>query len=288
MTATAARRWCPDELQLGEGPRWVDGRVVCVDILGGRLLAVPDEPGPLRTLASTGDRPLGAVAPVRGVPGRWIAAVGTGASLLDEHAGLRELARLESDSVRMNDAACDPTGRFWATSMAWERTPGAGSLHRVDHDGSARRVLRGLTVPNGPVFSRDARTMYVADSGRQRVDVYPVDLDIGEIGPARTFLVAGHGSPDGMTVDVDDHVWIALNGAGEVHRYTPGGRLVDVVTVPVEQVSAPCLGGPDGRRLHLTTSWEGMAADDHPDGAGSIYVADVEVPGAPAEAFGAT
>ena len=280
-------RWCPDELTLGEGPRWVDGRLVLVDIVRGLLLEAPDEPGPLRVVASVGDLPLSAVAPVAGDPDRWIVAVGRGIAFLEPHGGLHWVERPEPAGNRMNDGCCDPTGRFWAGSMGWEQQPGAGSLYRVDHDGSVRRVLDGITIANGPAFSPDGATLYLADSGRHRLDAYPVDLATGDLGAPRELLVTDHGVPDGLTVDADGFVWAALNGAGRAVCLDPSDASVrHSVDVPVEQVSAPCLGGPDGRRLYLTTAWESGDEQDRPPGAGAVYAVDVAVPGPPAQAFG--
>jgi sugar lactone lactonase YvrE len=131
--------------ELGEGIRLVDAGPVMVDILAGRLLTV--EP---RAELLALDVPLGAVAPRAG---GWIAAAGTGIALLEPGAPPSWLARPEQDAptrMRMNDGVADPHGRFWAGSMAYDATPGAGSLYRVDPDRSVHRALPGLTIPNGP------------------------------------------------------------------------------------------------------------------------------------------
>jgi sugar lactone lactonase YvrE len=143
--------------ELGEGIRLVgdgpgDG-LVMVDILAGRRMAV--EP---RTELLVLDVPLSAVAPWAG---GWIAAAGTGIALLAPGSTPTRLARPEQNApipMRMNDGVADPHGRFWAGSMAYDGTPRAGSLYRVDPDGSVHRALPGLAIPNGPAFDTDRYT----------------------------------------------------------------------------------------------------------------------------------
>jgi sugar lactone lactonase YvrE len=278
--------WCPADLELGEGPRWVDDRLVLVDILSGRLLeADGTRPGPIRTLFEL-DAPLGAVAPVVDDADRWIAAVGTGIALLSSSGELEWLARPADGGIprRMNDAACDPAGRFWAGCMAWDSTPGAGALFRADHDGSVTQVLDGLTIPNGPAFTGDGSLMYLADSARGIVLRFPVDPQSGDLGDPTSFVVLEAGSPDGMTVDTAGNLWIAVWGLGEVHQYAPDGTLLTSVRVPAPQPTAPCLGGADGRRMFVTTAGYGLPTEKR-GLSGSVFSFEVSVPGTPASAY---
>ncbi len=284
MSQVAVSRW-RDRLDLGEGGRWVDGRLVLVDILSGRLLtgAAGDT---LRRLARL-PVPLGAVAPVHGAPGRWIAAAGTGFCLIEPDGRHEWLSRPEDGSpvsTRMNDGVADPAGRFWAGSMAYDEVSGAGSLYRVDPDGTTTRVLTGIAIANGPAFTPDGAVMYLADSARGVVRRYAVDPATGELGAAEPFLAFkdGEGGPDGMTVDRDGGLWVALWGAGAVHRYRTDAVLDRVVRLPAVQPTSVCLGGPDGRLLHITS-----AALGEPGGAadGALFTVPVEVPGPPAAYF---
>ncbi|MFF4501641.1 SMP-30/gluconolactonase/LRE family protein [Streptomyces sp. NPDC001401] len=283
-----AVHWCAAQLEVGEGPRWIDGRLVLVDIPSGTLYeADGDEPGPLRQLHRL-EVPLGAVAPVAGAPGQWIVAAGRGIALLDRSGELDWLARPAKGGQaarRMNDGVCDPFGRFWAGCTAWDTTPGAGALFRVDTDGTVSQVLDGITTPNGPAFSPDGTLLYLADSDRSVVDRFPVDPVTGELGERLAFLTFAAGGPDGMTVDVEGNLWVALWGCGEVRQFTPDGALKTVVTVPAPQVTAPCLGGPEGRKLFITTARYGLGADAG-GGCGDVFAADVCTPGLPAASFG--
>ncbi|MFF9035535.1 SMP-30/gluconolactonase/LRE family protein [Streptomyces sp. NPDC014892] len=260
--------------ELAEGGRWFDGRYVYVDILSGRLFELRDDrddPGPTR-LARL-DVPLGAVAPVAGRPDSWIAAAGTGIALLTPDGTLEWLDRPEDRTPapsRMNDGVADPAGRFWAGSMAYDGTPGAGSLYRADLDGTVVRVLDGLTIANGPAFTADGTTMYLADTAvgtvlRCRVD--PVSG--GLVGGPETFarLRDGEGSPDGMTVDAEGCLWVAPWGAGAIRRYHPDGRLLDTLTVPAPHPTSVCLLPGDTDRLFVPTARYGVTNPTAASGA---------------------
>ncbi|MGW6521949.1 SMP-30/gluconolactonase/LRE family protein [Streptomyces sp. NPDC054962] len=250
--------------ELAEGGRCVDGRYVYVDILSGRLFELRDdtEPSAPRELARL-DVPLGAVAPVADQPGAWIAAAGTGIALLTPGGALEWLDRPEDRTPapsRMNDGVADPAGRFWAGSMAYAGTRGAGSLYRTDPDGTVVRVLDGLTIANGPAFTPDGTTMYLADTAdgtilRCRVD--PVSGDLSGVPETFAQLHDEEGSPDGMTVDEEGCLWVALWGAGAVRRYHPDGRLLHTLTVPAPHPTSVCLH-PDDHRLYVTTARYGV------------------------------
>ncbi|MEV0035964.1 SMP-30/gluconolactonase/LRE family protein [Streptomyces sp. NPDC050804] len=309
---TRAEVLWPDRLELGEGIRWVDGRIVLVDILSGRLLAAPPGDRAGQGLAELTRLPvaLGAVAPVEGRPGSWIAAAGPGICLLDTaggpgpgaddgtgagaddgagtgaDAGIRWLARPEDGApvrMRMNDATADPHGRFWAGSMAYDDIEGAGSLYRVDRDGTVTRVLSGITVPNGPAFSGDGETLFLADSARGLIRRYPVDPVTGELGEPSVFTTLDTGGPDGMAVDAEGGLWTAVWGEGVVHRYRPDGALDQVVRVPAAQPAGVCLGGEDGRTLFVTSARTGLSRPVPFDGA--VFAVRVEVPGLPTASY---
>ncbi|MFJ4466819.1 SMP-30/gluconolactonase/LRE family protein [Streptomyces sp. NPDC089424] len=273
----------PDRLELGEGIRWTDRGLVLVDILAGRLLTASGGGGEHLQEVTRLPVPLGAVAPVADTAGVWIAAAGTGICLLDASGTTRWLARPEAGAappLRMNDGAADPSGRFWAGSMDYAAAPGRGSLHRVDHDGTVTRVLDGITVPNGPAFTADGTTMYLADSARGVVRRYPVDPVTGDLGTPETFVTVDDGSPDGMAVDVEGAVWIAVWGTGTVRRYRADGRLDTTLALPARQPAGVCLREDV---LHVTTAHVGLAAPGPYDGA--VFAVRVDVPGRPADAY---
>ncbi|MFD7438780.1 SMP-30/gluconolactonase/LRE family protein [Streptomyces sp. NPDC059861] len=281
MTDVEALR--PDRLELGEGIRWTDRGVVLVDILAGRLLTATGSPAdPLRQLARL-PVPLGAVAPVAGTADTWIAAAGTGMCLLASDGSTHWLAQPEADAarpMRMNDGTADPLGRFWAGSMAYDADEGRGSLYRVDDDGTVTRVLDGITVPNGPAFTADGEVMYLADSARGVIRRHAVDPATGGLGTPEVFVTVDEGSPDGMVVDAEGAVWVAVWGTGTVRRYRADGRLDRVLRLPARQPAGVCLVKDV---LHITTAHVGLAAPGPHDGA--VFTARVDVPGRPADAY---
>ena len=285
---SAPLAWAPDRLELGEGSRWVDGRLYLVDIMAGRLLAAEPQPGsPLLEVLRL-DVPLGAVAPVAGQPGTWLAAAGTGIALLrpthdrdDREPAVTWLASLEEDdaALRVNDAVADAGGRFWVGTMAYATTPGAGSLYRMDGDTSVRRMVGDLTIPNGPAFDRSGTTMYLADSARGIIDRFDVDAVTGELSGRERFVELGDASPDGMTVDADGHLWVAVWGTSTARRYRPDGGEDHRVSLPALQPSSVCLG--DGH-LFVTTATVGLASPGPRDGL--VFSVGVGTGGFPAHA----
>ncbi|MYW70406.1 SMP-30/gluconolactonase/LRE family protein [Streptomyces sp. SID8379] len=279
LDADAVRAVASDRLELGEGLRLLDdGTVVLVDILAGHLLrlapqAQPDHPLELITRLR---EPLGAVAPL-GPPdaGQWLAAVGTGFARLTTDAGsgaggaltwLAHPAAGTGPRRRMNDAVCDPSGRMWGGSMAYDNTEGAGCLFRVDLDGTVTEVVTGLTVPNGPAFTADGTTMYLADSARGEIDVFDVDPHTGNPFGRRPFarLSPDEGSPDGMVIDALGRLWCALWGGFEVRCFAPDATVLASVPVPAAQPTSVCL---TGQRLLVTSATVGLAHPGPLDGA---------------------
>jgi sugar lactone lactonase YvrE len=162
-----------------------------VDILSGRLFEISASGPATPQLLANLTVPLGAVAPVAGQPGVWIVAAGTGIALPHSNGQLEWLDRPEdggSVATRTKDAVCGPAGRFWTGSMAYDETPGAGSLYRTDQDGSVHRVLDGITIANGPAFSADGTTMYYADTPTGKVFRCAVDSVSGTLAESEFFL----------------------------------------------------------------------------------------------------
>ena len=129
------------------------------------------------------------------------------------------------DGVRMNEGGCDPDGRFWCGSMAYDQRPGGAALYRLDPDGSVQRVLDGVTISNGLDWSPDGSLAYYADTATHRIDVFDYDRDAGLTG-RRPFVRAARRRPPRRA---DRRRRAAASGwrstaAGAVHRYAPGRR----------------------------------------------------------------
>jgi len=165
MNAPIVAPWSAEPGVLSEGPRWHEerGELLWVDILGKQLdrgtVAGDGSLGRVVTIAI--DRHVGAVAPALG--GGYVLAAGPGFVFVDERGTVRELAQPEAGrtDMRMNDGACDPQGRFWAGTVAYDDSPGQATLYRPELDGGWSTVLRGLTTSNGIDWSPDGQTMYL-------------------------------------------------------------------------------------------------------------------------------
>jgi sugar lactone lactonase YvrE len=220
------------------------------------------------------------------------AAVRDGIGLVDEATGALELvAPIERDlpGNRMNDAKCDPAGRLWAGTMAFAFTAGAGSLYRVLPDHSFTRVVDDVTISNGLGWSPGGDRMYYTDTAAGIVDVFDFELATGEVANRRRFVQfePGDGMPDGMAVDAEGHIWVALFGGGCVRRYTPGGLLVDRIELPVSQPTSVAFGGDDLDDLYITTATYQLTAEQLAEQplAGATFVCRPGVAGVPVESF---
>lgn len=266
----------------GEGPVWSDrwGGLRWVDMLAGDVLCLADD-GTVRR-RHVGDV-AAALRPRRG--GGAVIAVERGFVLEDDDGALAPLEPVWSDpGIRMNEGGCDPDGRFWCGSMAYDQRPGAASLCRLDPDGSVTTALDGVTISNGLDWSPDGALAYYDDTATHRVDVFDYDPAAG-LTHRRPFVqLPDDGNPDGLTVDAEGCVWVALFGSGVVHRYTPAGVLDGVVEIPAAQVTACAFGGPRRDQLFVTTSREGLVAGEDPS-AGALFRADVGVQGRPVREF---
>jgi sugar lactone lactonase YvrE len=267
----------------GEGPVWSEqwGGLSWVDMLAGDVLSLAGD-------GEIGRRHVGTVAavvrPRQG--GGAVIGVERGFALEDADGTLTHLDEVWSDdSVRMNEGGCDPDGRFYCGSMAYDQRPGAASLYRLDPDLSVRVVLQDVTVSNGLEWSPDGSRAYYNDTATYRADVFDYDGESGLNG-RRSFvdLSAEAKRPDGLTVDEQGGVWVALSNGGAVRRYTPDGALDEVVEVPAKKVTACTFGGPDLDQLFITTSREGLDPGDDPL-AGSLFRAAVGVSGLPVREF---
>lgn len=264
----------------GEGPVWMWGGLRWVDMLAGDMLALDARTAAVERTHL--DAVAAVVRPRRS--GGLVAAVENGFLLFDAEGEVERRIPVLDAGIRMNEGACDPDGRFYAGSMAWDAAPGQGGLYRLDPDGSVHVVLTGVTISNGLAWSPDGATAYYVDTPTGQVDAFDHHPTAGLTG--RRCVVAidpAHGAPDGLTVDAEGYLWVALWGGGAVHRYAPDGRLDARLTVPVRQVTACTFGGPDLDDLYITTSRFGL--DEPEPAAGAVFRESVDVRGLPVSAF---
>ncbi|MGW4867062.1 SMP-30/gluconolactonase/LRE family protein [Streptomyces chartreusis] len=244
------------EAELGEGPTWDarSGRLLWIDILGARIHTYDPVSG--RRTVRTTPQHVGAVKPRAG--GGLVLNLRDGVGLLDADDSFRWLHHEPVPGRRANDAAVAPDGSLWAGTMRYDEAPGGGSLSRFTGDGSVDLVLDDVAVSNGTGWSPDGSLMYYIDSPTRRIDVF--DHADGRVGDRRPFVEIedGAGFPDGLTVDADGCVWVALWDGSAVRRYTPAGELDRVIELPVPRVTACAFAGPDLTDLYITTARVGL------------------------------
>lgn len=275
---------------LAEGPVWDDRTetLLWVDILDGAVHRLDPVTG--RDEVALVGTPVGAAALTES--GRLVLAVEAGFAEPGPEGTADLFAPVEADRAdhRMNDGKCDAAGRMWAGTNSYDFVPGESTLWRLDPDGSVTAVLDGMTLCNGLGWSPDNSTMYVIDSLRLRLDAYDFDVDTGELAGGRTLITfADDGSlPDGMTVDAQGGLWVAMYAGAAVHRYSPDGQLDEVLAAPTAQPTCPTFGGPDLDQLYLTTAAQALSPAQLAGDplAGGIFRADVGVRGLPAGRFG--
>ncbi len=248
-----------DAGELAEGARYDERNATLswVDIPAGRLHRMAADG--TRTRFEI-DRPLGCAQPTR--RGRLMLATETGFALAS--SDLATVAPIGTQAerptaVRFNDGGADPEGRFFAGTMNYDEVSPDGELYRLDPDGPVR-VRDGLTISNGIGWSSNGRWMYHIDSPPRLVTRSPYDPLAGTVGDPEVFWQAteSDGFPDGLCLDAEDHVWIAMWGGHAVRRFAPDGREVGRVEVPAERVTSVAFGGPGFSTLFVTTAGDGL------------------------------
>jgi sugar lactone lactonase YvrE len=272
-----------------EGPVWSPswGGLRWVDMFAGDVLSM-DLDGSDDRDAAIARRHVGAIAaalrPRRG--GGAVIAVERGFLLEDADGELTPLPDLWTDpGLRMNEGACDPDGRFYCGSMAYDKGAGRGTVYRLDTDRTTSVVFGGSTISNGLAWSPDGSLAYYIDSDTRRIDVFDYTTDAGLTG-RRTLveITEGAGDPDGMTVDAQGHLWVALYAGSAVRRYRPDGILDGIIELPVSKVTACTFAGADLDQLVITTSREGLTEGSQPE-AGSLFRGRPGVTGLPVAEF---
>jgi sugar lactone lactonase YvrE len=274
--------------QLGEGPRWDEATatLLWVDV-------------PLKTVHRydpvTGEDTAQKVADVVSLAlprrrGGVVLGLPDGLHFLNGKQAIGLVAiEAERTDTRTNDGACDAAGRLWVGTMALDERSPVGALYRVDPDYSVTTILTGTTISNGLGWSPSGTSFYFIDSPTCRVDVFDCDLASGTLENRRLFTaVEVEGAvPDGLNVDTEGCVWVALHGGWGLNRYSPEGELVAEVRLPVAKVTSCCFGGADLRNLYVTTRRDGLSDAEVAEQplSGALLSLDVGVTGLPTDTF---
>lgn len=267
------------EAALGEGPAWDDqrGRLIWVDIPARTIHELDPMTG--TASATVLDRSVGAAVPHRDKT--WAVAVAGAFGIVDRGSGeFESLAAVDKSrpNNRMNDAKCDPAGRFFGGTIAMDLAPGAGTLYRLGTDRRVEPVVEGLHVSNGLAWSPDASTFYLIDSFAG-IDAFDYDIASGTLSGRRPLITfsATDGLPDGMTVDDEGFLWVAMFNGGCVRRFASDGTPDAVLRMPVTQPTSVVFGGADLTDLYITTARQDehgpMSAERlaHQPLAGSVF-----------------
>jgi len=266
LRAEAAAVDCvlPAAAVLGESPWWsaAAARLHWVDILGLTVNAF--DPATGTNVAVPTEVVIGSVVGRRA--GGLIAATQRGIQALDPATGrMQPLADPESDRPgnRFNDGKCDRAGRLIAGTMSLESAPGRGSLYRIDADGRWTRLDEGFTVSNGVGFSPDGTRLYFSDSHSRRIWLYDYDPAAGTVRSRRVFaeIDQRRGLPDGLTVDAEGGVWVALWDGWQVIRLAPDGREDRAIALPVPRPTSCMFGGPGLDTLYVTSARLRLSAE---------------------------
>jgi sugar lactone lactonase YvrE len=266
VDATTVDLVCDAKAELGEGPIWDYRRgVLCwVDIVG-RVVHVYD-PVAARDRTIDAGQEVGCIALRAG--GGLVLAGRNGFAELDMESG-QVAALLDPErhipTNRFNDGKVDRQGRFWAGTMNTEGQAGKGSLYCLYPDFRLRTVVTGVSISNGIAWSADSRVMYFVDTPTQEVVAWDFDAEIGAVSNRRVVvrIPPEKGKPDGMTIDTEGMLWIALYGGGAVTRWNPAnGQLLATIQVPAPRVTACAFAGLRMDELYITSSRRGLDAKD--------------------------
>ena len=248
---------------LGEGPYWrpEDEALLWVDVARGLLHMTRVQLGETITIE------LDTVSAAFPAVGGGIVTAGGHRLMLratrpgEGWAGQIIAEAPARDGVRFNDASVDPAGRVWVGSMDIKEKEPLGTLYRLDSGGTLTPVVKGATVSNGIGWSPDGTRMYYNDSPTRRIDMFDYDQATGEAYQGRMFadLSGADGFPDGLTVDADGYVWVAMFAGGALRRFTPAGHQDAVIPLPVSQPTSCAFGGPGMADLFVTTAYRDLS-----------------------------
>jgi sugar lactone lactonase YvrE len=275
---------------VGESPVWdPDSETVwSVDITGKRIIQRHPDTGET-TVHPTDDLPTalaldpdgGAIVSFAGGVARWRPGV-TGSAII-----------VETDPMmRLNEGACDPSGRMWVASMdnnltpdlrPREQTRACGRLFRIDGDQATAMTDPEFRIPNTMVWSPDRTRFYLGDSLRNTIWVWDYDDAQGAISNRRVHASGGPGVPDGSCIDAEGCLWTARFGAGRVIRYDPEGKPEREVVLPARNPTATTFAGPDMTTLIVTSACFGIDSPEEADGA--MFAVETGIPGHPENRF---
>lgn len=251
---------------LGEGAIWnyKTGELLWINSKGEILNFYNPETGTNKEMF-TGQM-IGTVVPTES--GDVLVALQNGIYSFNTDTGSKKLLLDPEEDLpnnRFNDGKCDPAGRFWAGTMSTVGKKNAGTLYRFHSDTSIHKMVENVSISNGIVWSLDKTKMYYIDTPTQKVMGFDYNDTTGEISNPKIAVnvPSEMGSPDGMTIDADGNIWVALWGGFAVACWNPEtGELIRTIEVPAKNVTSCAFGDNDLETLYITTAREGTSDEE--------------------------
>lgn len=251
---------------LGEGPVWDSdqNKLYWVDVLSGSLFLYNPETGINKTY-EIGEH-IGAA--VLRKKGGLVLALKTGFAFFDPGSGkINKIADPESHlpANRFNDGKCDPAGRFWAGTMSDNVEAGKGSLYCLHPELTVEQKLTGVTISNGLAWNETINKLYFIDTPTHQIAAFDYEPETGKIQNRKTIknFNKNEGSPDGMTIDDEGCLWVALYNGGRIIRVNPeNGETVFQIYVPVPKPTSCTFGGTGLDEMFITTCREYMTEEE--------------------------
>lgn len=254
---------------LGESPVWdpVKQRIIWVDIVQGKVHEF--YPGTNKSNTFNVGQMVGAVAVANS--GNLVASLQNGFAKIDINQGTVEIINDPENHLpdnRFNDGKCDPAGRFWAGTMSLKGASACGTLYAIEKDGSVSPKVKGVGCSNGIVWSRDEKTMYFIDTPTRNVFAYDYDVTTGNISNSKTVIAIDEkdGHPDGMTIDAEGMLWIALWNGWKIQQWNPlTSTLLNEIYFPVAKITSCTFGGDQLDDLYITTASKDLTHQERKD-----------------------
>lgn len=279
------------EAMLGEGPLWdeAEKRLYWVDILSGKLFRY--DPYEKTNDEFVLGEHLGAIALRKN--GGLVFAMKSGFAFFDPDTGnLDKITDPEEhlSNNRFNDGKCDPTGRFWAGTMSYDLDEGEGNLYCLNTHQNVELKLEDLTIANGMAWNQNKDKFYFIDTSHRKIYAFDYDDSTGSISNKSVLreIDPTDGYPDGMTIDDDGHLFVALYDGGKIMRIEPtSGKTVYEIHLPVPKVTCCAFGGNDLNELYITTARQEMSRQELKQSplSGSLFKAELPFSGKAAVRF---
>jgi sugar lactone lactonase YvrE len=292
MSSNIAELEFNTKAQLGEGAFWnhKSQELYWVDIEGKMLHIYNPKTKQNKSFVLPSN--IGTVVPKNNEEA--IVALQDGVYIVNTATGdISLLSDIESDKPqnRFNDGKCDPSGRLWVGSMAWDQEKYSGSLYMIDETGKTELKIDSVTISNGIVWTSDQKTMYYIDTPTAKISAFDFDTNTGEISNERVAVEVSDslGFPDGMTIDEENMLWVGMWNGNAVIRFDPTtGKVISKIEVPAHNVTSCAFGGKNLDTLYITTASVDMTPEEHAAFplAGSLFKAFPGVKGVKSSFFG--